>query len=143
MSEDLEADRFVTAFIGFFSADGTVEWASAGHGPILWRCAAGEAVQELMPTDMPLGVMPDLMGEAAPAISLRDGGVLAIVSDGIFEARNPVGEQFGMPRVIEHLEEHCDCNPPAVIGSLRAATTAWQGQEEPLDDQTIVVARRS
>src|SRR5207302_6410948 len=96
MAEDLESDRFVTAFIAFFSPDGMVEWASAGHGPILLRCNPECAVQQLTPTDLPLGVMPELMGDPAPPANIAAGGSLAIVSDGIFEAPGPGGAQFGM-----------------------------------------------
>ncbi len=142
LSADLEADRFITAFIGFLSPDGTLEWASAGHGPILLRCNSRQKVQELVPTDLPLGVMPDLMGDDAPPVQLTSGGSLTIVSDGIFEAMDPAGAQLGMDRVIAHLDSHCESEPRKVIETLRDITTRWQQQDEPKDDQTIVVVRR-
>ena len=140
---DLEDERFVTAFLAFISSDGTIHWASAGHGPILLRCAADCEVEQLMPSDVPLGITPLLTGDPVPPVKLNSGGSIAIVSDGIFEAMNPSGEQFGMPRVVQHLDQHCTCTPAEVISTLRDAATNWTAGDEPADDQTIVVVRRT
>jgi serine phosphatase RsbU (regulator of sigma subunit) len=143
LAADLESDRFVTAFVAFLAPDGTLEWCSAGHGPILIRCAADCKVTELAPTEMPLGVMPDLTGDEVPPVSLNPSGSLAVVSDGIFEATKPIGgEQFGMERVVQTLDQLCTCAPEQIITTLKDAATAWTGSDEPVDDQTIVVVRR-
>ena len=142
LAADLESDRFVTAFVAFLAPDGTLEWCSAGHGPILIRCAADCQVTELTPTEMPLGVMPELTGDPVPPVTLNATGTLAVVSDGIFEATRPDGEQFGMERVLKTLDENCSCSPEQIITTLKHAATEWTGSSEPADDQTIVVARR-
>jgi sigma-B regulation protein RsbU (phosphoserine phosphatase) len=68
---------------------------------------------------------------------------LAVVSDGIFEAMNPAGEQFGADRLSAYIET-CRTRPAAeVLEGLCAAVHAWQGPGDPLDDQTIVVVRRA
>jgi sigma-B regulation protein RsbU (phosphoserine phosphatase) len=91
---------------------------------------------------MPLGVMPDLTGDEVPPVCLNPTGTLAVVSDGIFEATKPGGEQFGMERVLKTLDELCTCAPQQIISTLQDAATHWTGSEEPSDDQTIVVVRR-
>ena len=45
LSEDLEPTRFITAFLAFLSPDGTLQWQSAGHGPIFFRASASSEVQ--------------------------------------------------------------------------------------------------
>jgi serine phosphatase RsbU (regulator of sigma subunit) len=142
LSADLESERFVTAFLAFIAPDGTMHWCSAGHGPILFRPANGCRVDELIPTEMPLGVMDELTGDPAPPIKLEPGGALAVVSDGIFEAMNPAGEQFGMPRVIATLDDQCGSPPKELIETITTAATRWSGSDEPVDDQTIVIVRR-
>jgi serine phosphatase RsbU (regulator of sigma subunit) len=143
LSADLEAERFCTAFLGFLDSDGQLEWCSAGHGPILFRPSGDEPIQELVPTELPLGVMPDLTGEPATTLTLNPGGMLAIISDGIFEAMNNSEEQFGMHRVTARLEERRTQSAPQLIATIRDAATEWTGSEEPVDDQTIVVVRRT
>jgi sigma-B regulation protein RsbU (phosphoserine phosphatase) len=142
LSADLDADRFVTAFLAFLAPDGTLEWSSAGHGPILIRCDGNCEITELVPNELPLGVMPEFTGDPVTPAALGKSGSIAIVSDGIFEASSPAGEQFTMERVMRHLDENCTCTPEKIIGVLRDAVTEWTGSDEPVDDQTIVIARR-
>ena len=143
LAADLESDQFVTAFVAFLSPDGTLEWCSAGHGPILVRTAADTQITELAPGELPLGVMPELTGDETPPVSLRPTGSLAVVSDGIIEAMKPTGEQLGMDRVLKMLDELSASPPEQVITTLKEAATAWAGSDEPpRDDQTIVVVRR-
>ncbi|HYO10497.1 MAG TPA: GAF domain-containing SpoIIE family protein phosphatase [Tepidisphaeraceae bacterium] len=142
LAADLESERFVTAFIAFLAPDGTLDWCSAGHGPILIRCGPERTVDEMVPSELPLGVMPEMTGDACAPLKLEPGGSLAVVSDGIFEAMNPAGEQFGMERVIQLLDQRHACTPGEIVATLTEAATRWTGQEEPADDQTIVVVRR-
>jgi len=143
VAEDLEGDRFVTALVAFVSSDGTLQYASAGHGPLLCRCAAGDCFQELDTTHMPLGAEMELNGETAPPVKLAPGGAFIAVSDGIFEARNPAGELFSMPRVIKLLTDFCGHPGLETISRLKTEVTSWQGQEVPTDDQTIVICQRT
>src|SRR5262249_49705984 len=81
LSQDLEAERFVTAFLAFIAPDGVISWCSAGHGPILLRCGHQQKVEEILPPELPLGVMPELTGDPAPPMRIDPGGALAIISD--------------------------------------------------------------
>lgn len=143
LAQDLEADRFVTAFLAFISTDGEMHWCSAGHGPILLRCGHDRHVEELQPPELPLGVMPELTGEEMPPLRIEPGGALTVISDGIFEAMNAAGEQFDMARVIATLDATKACAPAQILSTLTDAATAWTGSDEPVDDQTIVVVRRT
>jgi phosphoserine phosphatase len=143
VAADIEGHRFVTAFIGFLSTDGKFTYASAGHGPLLCRGAAGEAIRELPATHTPLGVGRDLMGDPTETITLEPGGSFIVVSDGINEAMNDRGELFGMPRVLEVLDGACDAPAAEVIARLREQVTKWQASEEAADDQTIIICRRT
>jgi len=142
LAEDLEPDRFVTAFVGFLSPDGVLEWCSSGHGPILVRRSCDAPLEELNPPEMPLGVMPTMFGDPTERVQLEPSGMIAVVSDGIFEAPNEKREQFSMERVHEILMQKRLCAPQEIIAALRDAVTEWQGGDEPTDDQTIVAVRR-
>ena len=141
--EDLEWGQFVTAFLGFLSPDGRLQWSSAGHGPSFLRPACHEKVQLLDPPVQPLGVMSDWADTPPPPTRVHASGSLVLISDGIFEAADPAGEQFGIERVVRTLDDHPDsCEPGEIIAALRAAVGLWQGSAEPQDDQTIVVVQR-
>lgn len=143
LSEDLEAARFVTCFLGFLNSEGELQWCSAGHGPILWRPKADESWQELEAGALPLGVMSDWLPDApSPALQLDTGGMLLVMSDGIFEAPRPDREQFGVERVLEILKRMPDATSMEIIAAIREAVTKWQVVETPVDDQTMIVIRK-
>jgi phosphoserine phosphatase RsbU/P len=143
LSEDVDAGRFVTAFLGFMGPAGDLTWCSAGHGPILYRTAPGEPLQTLDPGAPPLGVLSDFLADEVPSIQLQPGGTLLVMTDGIFESFNTTGQQFGVERVIESLDLHANGKAESAVTALRQTLLDWQGAEEPHDDQTIVAIRRT
>ena len=86
MCEDLSPGSFVTAFAGFLSSDGRLDWSSAGHGPVFVRTRAGVPLLELEPPVPPLAVVSPWWQETPQALHVEPGGAVIIVSDGIFEA---------------------------------------------------------
>jgi phosphoserine phosphatase len=141
--EDLEWGRFVTAFLGFLSPDGWLHWSSAGHGPALVRIDPEAPLDVLDPPVQPLGVIGDWMEDAPEPVQLEPGGSLVVVSDGIFESVNSSGELFGVERLKRHIHTLHTRPSADVVDGLCAAVKSWQGPEEPADDQTIVVVKRS
>jgi sigma-B regulation protein RsbU (phosphoserine phosphatase) len=143
VAQDLEQGRFITAFLGFLSAEGELSWVSAGHGPILWCSKRNGQYAELESTGMPLGIMaPWPADEPSPPLKLEPSGMLIVFSDGIFEAPAPGGEQFGVERVQEILKNKCDASAVDIVAAMRDAVTKWQGRDNPHDDQTAVVVRK-
>lgn len=139
--EDLPIGSFVTAFLGFIDADGTMTWRSGGHGPVLTRAADGETIELLEATIPPLGVVPVLPDDPPADVRLAPEASLVVASDGISEAFNGAGEMFGEVRLMDTLRRR-SLPPDEAIASIRAAVRQWQGKEEPLDDQTVVVVAR-
>ncbi len=111
LASDLEAGRFVTVFLGCVSPQGSLKWCSAGHGPIFLRKSAGEPFEMLDPTAPPIGIMPELECDVVPDVQFGSGGTLVVMSDGVFEARNPEGELFEVQRVLDLL--NADPSSPA------------------------------
>lgn len=143
VAQDLEQGRFITAFLGFLSAEGELTWVSAGHGPILWCSKMNGQMAELESTGMPLGIMePWAADDPTPPLMLEPSGMLIVFSDGIFEAPAPSGEQFGVERVQEILRNKCDASAVEIVAAMRDAVTKWQGKDNPADDQTAVVVRK-
>ncbi len=71
--------------------------SSAGHPPILVRRAAGE-VEELHIESLPLGAALASTFEEHP-LNFATGDLFVLHTDGIYEALNPAGEQYGMDRL--------------------------------------------
>lgn len=142
MVEDLQGKKFCTCFLGFIDSAGEIIWGSAGHGPMLWIPSAGETLTELSATALPLGISDDpCADETIPVLKLEPGGWLAVISDGIFEACNPAGEQFGTQRLHESIAAATDQSSSAIVDTIRRRVDAWQAKPIPDDDQTIVFIR--
>jgi phosphoserine phosphatase len=145
LEHDLSPGQFVTAFLAFIGSDGEVSWASAGHGPFMFKSSPDAPVQCVEGGHgIPLGIMPDCfdLGEAAPPpIKLDPGGTLLVMSDGVFEAFDPTGNQFGVPRVTQSLEG-TQTTPADLIDALRKTVDAWHLLDDPIDDQTLVAVQR-
>jgi phosphoserine phosphatase len=140
---DIEDSRFVTAFAATVSSVGTVRWWSAGHGPIFIRPSLSGPVEMAGAQAPPIGIDLEMAADDPAAVQLETGGQLIILSDGIFEAPRPGdGEQFGLPRVIELFDRCRESSPADLLAAIRAAMIDWQGQEEPIDDQTAVIIQR-
>ncbi|MCH7665793.1 MAG: SpoIIE family protein phosphatase [Acidobacteria bacterium] len=135
------SDRFATAFLARLNTEtGVLTYASAGHNPVLLVRAAG-GVERLMRTGLPLAVMAG-SEYSAIEVELGDGDLLAIYSDGLTEATNPNGEEYGL----ERLEAVC----VAAVGSeaaevarlIEESIAAFTAGTPYADDRTLLVMRR-
>ena len=143
LAEDLEWGQFVTAFLGFLDPGGLLHWSSAGHGPLLVRSRLGQPLATLDPPVQPLGVLPEWIDDGPPQpVHLEEGGSLILISDGIFEATNHAGDQLGIERMCQTLDDHQHHPPETILTTLRESVRAWYAGRDPLDDQTIVVVQR-
>jgi CHASE2 domain-containing sensor protein len=143
VGEDLEPGRFVTAFLGFISPEGMLEYASAAHGPQFWFTENDPELHLLDSTGAPLGADTEwLADDPLPPIQIPATGSLIIFSDGIFEALNPKGELFGLDRLTDLLRHSLGKPGKAIIHEIIAQVQTWQETKVPADDQTIVIARR-
>ena len=142
LAEDLDWGHFVTAFVAFLDCQGNLQWSSAGHGPVFVRRKPGSEPTLLEPPVQPLGVVDQWVDDAPPPIQIEPGGSLILVSDGIFEAINPSGELFGIPRMLACLDSLHGRPPAELLAALREEVVRWHARREPLDDQTIVIVQR-
>jgi phosphoserine phosphatase RsbU/P len=139
---DLDEGRFVTAFLGCLSPGGLLQWSSTGHGPMFYRAGASGPCELLDPLGPPLGIMPDIALDPAGQLQLDPGGMLIVLSDGIFEARSPTSELLEVERVRAFFDSHAGADPEQLIPALRKMLVKWQGKETPVDDQTAVIIQR-
>lgn len=132
------SNRFVTLFLCQLSPDGAGRFVSAGHNTCyLFRAATGE-IEELGSAGMPLGMFPFATYETAP-VELGAGDVLVVYSDGLTDAENHAGEDFGEERlralILLKAREGVDALETALLDALDRFT---QGAQQ-TDDITFVL----
>ena len=86
-------NRFVTLFLCQFSASGEGRYINAGHTAFVYRRGTG-ALDRLESSCLPLGVFPSVSYDSLP-LMLSPGDVLVVYSDGLTDAENEAGEDFG------------------------------------------------
>jgi sigma-B regulation protein RsbU (phosphoserine phosphatase) len=72
---------------------------------------------------------------------LLPGDLLVFCTDGIFEAMNAEGCEFGSARLIDTVRAARDLPAREIVDSVFAAVHAFRGDEPPNDDMTAVAVR--
>jgi len=128
LAADLGGERFMTMHLSVVDARaGTFRWASAGHdAAIIFDPAADRFAEERRAAGFPLGLMDDAGFSEETFGPLREGQVITVGTDGVWETPNAAGEQFGKPRL-----------RAAILESL----AKFRGDCRPVDDVTFVVVK--
>lgn len=134
------SSRYATAVLGFYDSEGKVfRYCNAGHHPPLR--VRGGAVEPLeTEAGFPLG-----MFEAAEYTEsqtrLEAGDLLALFTDGLVEAPNADGEEFGEERLGRVLRHHAGLPLERICDRVLEELATWSGDLEAHDDATLVLAR--
>jgi phosphoserine phosphatase RsbU/P len=128
--------KFVTMFFGVLSPDGCLTFANGGHNPpVLIR---RDGVVRLEAGGVPLGMF-DSAAYTQETVTLEPGDTLVVFSDGISEAQNPAGEEYGDGRLIACLEANRGAAPAAMREALLASARAFAAGAHQSDDMTVLI----
>jgi sigma-B regulation protein RsbU (phosphoserine phosphatase) len=130
--------RFATMFYGMIDSGGSLTYSNAGHNAPLLVSAAG--VRRLDTGGTVLGLFDRATFEEE-TVALAPGDFIVIFTDGVSEAFNAVGEEFGDTRLTSTVESHRGEPPQAVVDALLADVRAFCGDAPQSDDVTMVVVR--
>jgi phosphoserine phosphatase len=139
----LPEDRFVTAFFGLLDTKThTVDFHSAGQGPILHYHAASSEYDWHEPSTFPLGYMEQTNLGAPVSLRLEPGDILGLISDGIYEYENEEGVQFGQQGVAKIIDSMPGAPARDLVPAIMKAARTHGGSAPQADDITIVLVRR-
>ena len=134
----LEGRRFTTAVIAELDPDsGTLVYVNAGHNPPALRRSSGE-IEWLRAGGLPLGVQAEAAYETG-ALALAGGDRLVIFTDGVVEARNDRGEDYGDTRLAEWLRASRAATAAVAVSELVASVEAFAAGHRREDDVTVMV----
>jgi serine phosphatase RsbU (regulator of sigma subunit) len=132
-------NRYATMFYGEYdSGNGLLRYINAGHSRPLFISAAGE-VTPLPNGDLPIGLFPESAYEEFE-ISLFGSCAIVVYSDGLIDALNSRGEEFGEERLLDY----CKSLPRGatareICASISQHVSKWSAGVEQFDDITILV----
>jgi len=129
-------DMFVT-FCFLAKKGNALQVGLAGHPPILQFSATTSEVKQWECPNMPLGILPH--GEfVSSEIRVERGDIFALYTDGLLEAANAAGEEFGSKRLETELQK-CRTEPLNVIYRSVLESVARHGGQ--FDDQSLLLIR--
>jgi phosphoserine phosphatase RsbU/P len=134
-------NRFITFFMTIADpSTGELTYVNAGHNPPLLIRASGQ-FEDLTGGGMILGIMPMATYQERQA-SLHPGDVLVLFSDGVTEASDPNGQEFGEGRLADLVASLRDRPAAEIVEEIHNAVAAFSEGAPAADDITVVVARR-
>lgn len=132
--------KYVSLFYGVLDpGQGRLVFANAGHHPPLLLRTGSHAPASLEARGLLLGVDAAAAYATAEA-AVGPGDLLMLFTDGVTEARNHDGAQFGDRLMVPLLNAARGGTPDDVVDGVMAAVAEWGGTD-PADDQTVVVAQ--
>lgn len=141
ITADASAGMFVTLFYCVLdSRSGHLVYVNAGHNPPLHYRNGTGTLHTLLPSGMAMGVMSGntySVGE----LDLAPGDVLVLYTDGVTEAFNMPGEEFGEGRLMDTVIASHDLRAGEILGTIFSRVHDFIGEAAQSDDITVVVIR--
>jgi CHASE2 domain-containing sensor protein/serine phosphatase RsbU (regulator of sigma subunit) len=131
---------FVTAVAGILNVDnGALELVNAGHDAP-WRIGCEQSITRINGNGGPPLCMLEDFHYPTQQLQLNTGECLLLLTDGVTEAMNASGEQYGIKRVNEVLLTS-DPHPAALITALRDNVRRFVETTEASDDLTLLAIK--
>jgi PAS domain S-box-containing protein len=133
----IELESFVTlCYARFDMLERRLDFVDCGHTGIIVTTATGET-RLLQGSNLPLGVREGEIYEQL-TVPLAPGDTLLLFSDGITDARDDAGQNFGLERLLALVKGRGALDPGALLGAIGEAVRRFSSRARPSDDQTSV-----
>jgi serine phosphatase RsbU (regulator of sigma subunit)/anti-sigma regulatory factor (Ser/Thr protein kinase) len=134
----ISLDAFVTLAAYRFDLEArTLSYVTAGHtAGLLYRSRNG-AVESVLGENLPIGVsLTEVYVQGS--VPVGPGDALLAYSDGIIEARNKAGEEYGQARLAEIVRagRAAQLPPTALLQAIKQEVLRFTGNAPPIDDQS-------
>lgn len=143
--KDMEKSSFVTAIAALFDTQHhRVALARAGHLPLFYYSAKRRQVEILTPKGLGLGldkqeIFSSEIEEKVIEYDMQD--IFVFITDGIIEAKNQQGSEFGEENLIAVLEKNNSENAQNIRDQIIAEVNRFSMNTWQHDDQTVVVVK--
>ena len=144
---DIKEDMFISmAYVILDHAHGGVTMARAGHdAPLLYK-QSSQTITPIKPPGMVVGidsgnVFDRLTGDFA--VALEPGDCLVLYTDGVTEALDSDGNEFGLERTIEGVRASAKQGAAAIVARVIDDVRNFVGSQPQNDDITLIAIRKT
>jgi sigma-B regulation protein RsbU (phosphoserine phosphatase) len=140
LCESIEGHQFVTAIYGVLdTTTHTLAFANAGHNPPLLLDEKGYA-RYVTHGGLPLGMFEDTSYHEH-FLKVEPGAILVLYTDGVTEAANSEGEEFGRERLSQATREYSHLPAKEMVQMIQRRVVEWTDGRGAGDDVTLFVIK--
>src|SRR5215831_10797128 len=132
--------QYATLVCGKADAEGAIEICNAGHPPVLWL--NGGDVKAIDSTGLPVGVFSEQQF-SSHTLRLQPGDSLLLYTDGLSEARDVDGAEYGIERLTKLAPSVRASSPRGMINACLEDLKMFSDGARMGDDLTIMAIRWS
>jgi sigma-B regulation protein RsbU (phosphoserine phosphatase) len=143
---DIKEDMFISMAYAILDAqNSTITLCRAGHdAPLLFRARDG-TVSRINPPGMALGIDDGGVFNRVTndfSLTLEKDDCLILYTDGVSEALDPRGEEFGVEKMVESIQASAGEGTAGIISRLTDDLRAFIGPHPQNDDITLIAIRK-
>ena len=138
----LETGRFMTLFyLTIDPENNRIDWVRAGHDPALVYDPEKDSFKELKGGGMALGVNENFDYQENSMDGLTKGQIIAIGTDGIWEAVNSGGQMFGKERFRSIIRKNAGAGSVEILNAVYNDLSQFTRGQKSEDDITLVIIK--
>ncbi len=137
--DDSRVGMFVTMFYGTLDLTRRIlEFSNAGHNlQYVYKPGTGQFIS-LSSKGIPLGITKS-ENYATASIELSQGDLVFCFTDGIIDAVNDSGDDFGLERLKKVIKEYSSLNSSTIVNVVFREIDIWANGAPQWDDMTLIV----
>ena len=141
-SDTRQSNRFMTLLLmAVDPAAAVVEWVRAGHDPAIHYDPQQDRFEDLRGPGLVLGLNEGVRYSSVRRSGFKSGQIVAIGTDGIWEARSTQGEMWGKTRFQDVIREQAAETAAVIVRRVFEHLKAFTRGTLPEDDKTLVVIK--
>jgi sigma-B regulation protein RsbU (phosphoserine phosphatase) len=135
----VDLDHYATlGLVAINIPTGELEYSNASHPPLLVFRRATGTMETVEIKSVPIGIERKNAYQRK-TLRLNDGDMAVLYTDGIVEAMNSHGKQFGRKGLGQVIMQHRDLAPREIAARIQAELVSFVGNARQHDDQTVLI----
>jgi sigma-B regulation protein RsbU (phosphoserine phosphatase) len=137
-----DSGQFMTLFYVVVDQDSRcLEWVRAGHDPGIFYDPESGLFEDLAGPGLALGIDGEWNYVTNRKDGLKEGQIIVLGTDGIWETQNPQGELFGKEAIYEIIRENADAGSNALVDIIVDSLDRFRDGYHLQDDVTLIVVK--
>jgi len=118
-----------------------IEWVRAGHDPAFIYQPDTGMFEDLWGKGIPLGIEDDAAYESKAVAGLKNGQIIVIGTDGVWETCNAGGDMYGKDRLKAIVQKNASSGSQTILSTIFQDLNQFRGEVKQEDDVTLVVIK--